>query len=364
MKVMIVGPDRQDPGGVANYYNAVFPRLGDNEVTPYYLAIGSTYAGSGVKHIITDQIRYWKALSEYKPDLVHLNPSLDLKSYLRDGLFIWQAKLRNRLVLVFFRGWNESLERTVSGSLRWFFQCTYARADAFIVLASKFSDRLRGWGVQTPIILGTTTVADELLEGFSMDLKAEDLRQSQPVQLLFLGRLEKEKGVMDVLEAVTQLLEEGAEIALTIAGDGPMMNEVQQVVARLDRYRDKIRVIGYVRGSAKQDVLRSHHIYCFPTQYMEGMPNSVLEAMAFGMPIVTCPAGGIADFFEDKKMGVLLPDRESGGIKTAIISLISERNRLAEIGRYNHEYAKTRFLASCTAQSLRTYYKSVVSSGR
>jgi glycosyltransferase involved in cell wall biosynthesis len=65
-----------------------------------------------------------------------------------------------------------------------------------------------------------------------------------------------------------------------------------------------------VRGAAKKELLMSHHLLCFPTQYGEGMPNSMLEAMASGMAVMTCPIGGIRDFFEEPEMGVLLKNVE------------------------------------------------------
>jgi glycosyltransferase involved in cell wall biosynthesis len=359
MKVLVVGPDRQDPGGVANYYNAVFPRLSNGEVIAHYFEIGSTYGKSRIAHVVNDQIRFWRILDQFRPDVVHLNPSLVLKSFLRDGMFIFIAKMRRKPVLVFFRGWEEPLEKKVSGILRWYFKATYGQADAFIVLASKFSDRLRHWGVTAPVHLGTTTVEDGLLNSFSIEAKAGDLLETGSVRLLYLARLERRKGVLELIEAVKGLLESGESLTLTIAGDGPMMDHVRQMVSSFNQYQDRIHIAGYVRGQEKIDLFHTHHIFCLPTQYDEGMPNSILEAMAFGMPVITCPVGGLADFFDDPKMGVLLNDGSAHLISDAIKLLISDRTRLADIARYNHEYAQRHFLASSAAELLRIRYKEV-----
>ena len=357
MKVLVVGPDRNDPGGVANYYNAVFPRLSGDGVEAYYLEIGSTHGSKSRLHILGDQLRFWKMLGRLKPDIVHLNPSLDMRSFLRDGLFVFLAKLRGFRVLVFFRGWQESFEQKVAGKLKWFFDRTYAKADRFIVLATSFSDRLVEWGINVPVELATTTVADELLDEFSITGKLNSFNSAVNIKLLYLARLEPKKGVLELIKGVGELLNRGDNVTLTIAGDGPAMNQACELVAALGENSQRVKIAGYVRGSEKISLLESHHIFCFPTRYGEGMPNSVLEAMAFGMSILTCPVGGLADFFEDGKMGMLLKDASSVAIAESIARLVGDRQGMARIAEYNYDYAKKRFLSSIVATELRACYQ-------
>ena len=355
-RILIVGPSLQDPGGVANYYNAVYPLLAAPGLETDYLQIGSTH-GKGMKlHIITDQLRFWRKLGSFRPDIVHLNPSLVHKSFLRDGLFVFLAKLRGKPVLVFFRGWQESFEARVEGRYRWFFRKTYLRADRFIVLASAFARKLRVWGVSVPVVQGTTAVSDKVLEGFSIDAKVKIFANHNPVRLLYLARLERNKGVLQLLDAVIALLKKGRPVALTIAGDGEALEAVRERLSGYPQFHDRLHLAGYVRGEVKTGILCSHHVYCFPTRYDEGMPNSVLEAMAFGMPVITCPAGGIGDFFESGKMGVLLNDNSPAEIEAAIESLLSDDDRLSGMSRYNHAYACGHFLASQAAAMLRGQY--------
>jgi len=356
IKVLIVGPDRADPGGVANYYNAVFPNISNDEITAHYLQIGSTHGKLKGVHLITDQFRFWVLVRQLQPDVIHLNPSLDLKSFLRDGLFIILAKLTKRRVLVFFRGWQEEFETKVGKYFHWFLKLSYLRSDAFIVLAEKFSTTLKGWGVKAPIYLGTTTVANELLNDFSVSDKVKDIKDTKTISLLYLARLEREKGVLQLIDAVRILLEKGKIITLSIAGDGALMKEVESAVNRLGEYSDNVKILGYVRGKEKIELFRQHHIFCFPTQYGEGMPNSVLEAIAFGLPVVTCAVGGIADFFEDGKMGILLESQDPQHIAKHIESLIQDPDDLASIAVYNNAYAKNHFLATISAKMLRDTY--------
>ncbi|MBX9917442.1 MAG: glycosyltransferase family 1 protein [Nitrosomonas sp.] len=358
LKVLITGPSLSDQGGVANYYNAVLPFLHEQgSLKIHYMEIGGTKGKGGILYPLADQLRFWQTLNDIKPSIVHVNPSLNLKSYIRDGLFVYQAKRMGYPVVVFFRGWDESFESIVETSGSWLFRNSYLKADTFIVLASAFRDKLTEWGVTAPIHLGTTTVSNDLMRNFSFTEKSIKLTTEPLLKILFLARLEKEKGVMEAMEAVTLLREKGKRVSLTVAGEGAAMNAVRECADRYDQSKEFLFVVGDVRGDDKRALLASHHVFCFPTYYGEGMPNSVLEAMAFGMPVITCPVGGLRDFFENGKMGYLVKQKIVTDIVDAIEKLIDDRNMLENMSSYNHRYATERFLAPSAASYLTHVYR-------
>ena len=309
--------------------------------------------------MLTDQIRLWRAISKFGPDIVHLNPSLDFKSFLRDALFLILAHLRKRKTVVFFRGWEIPFEASVSGYLRPLFNLTYRRSDAFIVLGNYFGDRLREWDIRAPIFVGTTAVPDTLLENFSIETKMGEVAANQRIKVLYLARLERDKGVVELAQAAGELIQSGAPLTLTIAGVGSAEDELRTMVNKFTDVGEQINLIGYVRGDEKSAVFREHQIFCFPTQYGEGMPNALLEAMAFGLSVVTCPVGGVADFFEDGKMGVLIDKPDVVVIKDALQKLINNNQEIEQNGRYNHHYATQHFLASKAAIFLGETYTEI-----
>jgi glycosyltransferase involved in cell wall biosynthesis len=358
MNILITGPSLADQGGVASYYNAVLPHLSAQEkIGIHYMEIGGTKGMGGVLHPLIDQIRFRRTLAVINPTIVHVNPSLVLKSYIRDGLFVLQAKRLGYPVIVFFHGWEDNFESTMWATWLWFFRKTYLKADAFIVLASIFRDKLMAWGVTAPILLGTTTVSDDLVRNFSLAEKSEKLVTEPVLKILFLARLEKEKGVLEAMEAVTMLRAQGRLVTLTVAGDGACMDAVREFADRHDNLKEFLFVMGDVRGDRKVSLLASHHLFCFPTSYGEGMPISVLEAMIFGMPVITCPVGGLRDFFENGKMGYLVKQRSVTDIVAAIERLVDDRNMLKRMSSYNQRYATERFLASRVADYLGDVYR-------
>ena len=195
LRVLITGPALRDEGGVSNYYNAVLRHLAsDGRFEVEYFELGSTHGAMGPWHPVADQAGFHRMLRRFRPDLVHVNPSLTLKSFFRDGLIVHQARRRRIPVVVFVRGWARGTEVRVDHELGWLFRRTYGRANGFIVLASRFRDKLVEWGVDVPIFLETTTVPDVVMTSFDIGERVERLRGDRRLKILFLARLEPAKG--------------------------------------------------------------------------------------------------------------------------------------------------------------------------
>jgi glycosyltransferase involved in cell wall biosynthesis len=348
-----------DLGGVAGFYRAVLPRLTD-EVNFFVHEIGSTTGSWGLLHPVKDQLSLARQLKWLSIELVHVNPSLDIRSFLRDGLFVWQASRFGLPVVVSFHGWSIPFERIVESRLRWFFTGTFAKADRFMVLSSSVADKLKSWGIRAPICRVSTAIADDTLDHFSINAKIEKMRSASPIRILFLARLTKPKGIFETLEAVRLLLEQGCEVTLDVAGDGPAADSVRKLVAGNELLSKRVRMLGYVRDNTKKELLVLSHVYCLPS-YTEGMPMSVLEAMAFGIPVVTRWVGGIRDFFQDGKMGYATNSIDPVVIADLIRRIISNRANMSGMATVNHRYVLDNCLASHVARKIRAVYHKAVS---
>ena len=358
MKVLITGPSLDDPGGVAGYYNSVLPHL--RVVEPEginYMEIGGTHSSLGFLHPLNDQVRFFRTLRRLRPDVVHVNPSLGLKSFLRDGIFVMQAVSSGFPVVVFFRGWEKSFEGNLEKWWMFFFRRTYLKASAFVVLASDFRSKLLEWGIKAPIMLTTTTVSSDLLSGFSIQFKLAEMRKANTFRVLFLARLARAKGALESMEAVSMLRKEGYSVRITVAGDGEAMPDVAAYAQLHDPKGEYIDVVGDVRGENKIRLLASHHLYSFPSTHGEGMPNSVLEAMAFGMAVLACPTGGVKDFFVEPDMGLILARRDSREVAAGLRRIFDDPASLYRIAAANYEYAKMNFVAPNASKFLMRCYE-------
>ncbi|MFC1818667.1 glycosyltransferase family 4 protein [Thermodesulfobacteriota bacterium] len=355
-RILLTVPYLRDQGGVASFYNGVLPHFPKKGVI--LLEIGSTRNFGGLLHPFIDQVRFRHMVKKEQPALIHLNPSLGLKSFIRDGLFAWQAKQLGYPLLVFWHGWDKNFEVEVEKKFMWFFCQTFGRADCFIVLSSEFECKLRAWGITVPVFLETTNVDDSLLKGFDVQKKWAAPAGLSQIKILFLARLERSKGGEETVRAVKFLVDKKIPISLTIAGDGKIRQELEEYTRSLSLTEQQVQFTGDIRGKDKIRILTEHHIYCLPS-YSEGLPTTVLEAMTFGMPVVTRPVGGLVDLFKDGQMGALVKGKSPEEIAACLEKIISDQGKMVEIGKYNAYYAKKHFMASVVSKRLVNIYESI-----
>jgi len=345
--VLINTPCFNELGGVANHYKGLNKYFSHNV---NFHVVGSRKNRSGLFYLPFDIISFIFKMMFCKINTVLLNPSLASKAIKRDEVFLKIAKFFNKKVVVFIHGWDKEYEIIVQKKPKQVLGSFY-KADAFLVLASEFKEKLKEWGIDCPIHLTTTKVDDALLNNFNL----ED-RQFTEIKFLFLARIVKNKGIFEALNAIKEITKRGIKVSLSVVGDGPELEEARQYA--IDNMLHNIDFKGRLDGAELAAEFRKNNVYLFPSYHGEGMPTSVLEAMAFGMPIVTTANAGLKDIFEDKKMGSFCEMRNTDDFIESTLTLIKS-DALADISHYNYNFAKENFMASKVANKLELLIKSV-----
>ena len=147
-------------------------------------------------------------------------------------------------------------------------------------------------------------------------------------KILFLGRLADKKGVKYLLEAIKLLKDK--DIRVFIAGDGPLRRELENFV-KLNKLQNKVKFLGFISGKDKINLIKDCCIFVAPsiiTNYgdREGLPVSLLEAMAASKAIIATDVGGIKDAIKNNYNGLLIKQKSSNEIVNAINKLISNKN--------------------------------------
>lgn len=335
MKILIVCPSFKILGGVANHYKGLAP----------YWSSKIIYSFQGKrKHIpafftlVPDFVQYIFLLLLKSPEVVVINPSLRKYQLFRDSLYVIIAQLFRLDVVTFIHGWDDNVADEIIAH-PYYFKHTFGNSLFINVLYSGFRDKLLQAGIKAPVLLSTTKVSNELLEGFDVNMRTGEVKQ-----LLFLARLEISKGILVVLEAFFKLKQKYPYLTLSVCGTGSAWNEAQHYVC--DNGLTGIVFHGNVSGELLMSQFRESDVYLLPTTHGEGMATSVLEAMAFGLPVITRPIGGVCDFFINEEMGYLLDSLDSDSYVDAIEELISNPKRVRDISLLNHSYAIKHFLAS------------------
>ena len=202
-------------------------------------------------------------------------------------------------------------------------------AAAALIGCRSFADEVTGRLGTDPARLTIVPGAVDVAK-FRPDLSR---RPGEPPVILYHGRVDARKGVLDLLEAASLLRSSGERFTLTISGIGPDVDATAARIAALG-LSEQVRMTGYVDYDAAPDVYRAADIFASPT-YAEGFSNTILEAMASGLACVSCRSVGVIDCLRDDENGLLTAPGDPAALAHALRRLLREpetRTRLASAG--------------------------------
>ncbi|MBS1514737.1 MAG: glycosyltransferase family 4 protein [Bacteroidetes bacterium] len=360
-KILILVPGQNARGGITNYYYSI-----KSEFTYHvdYFLRGSRnhpFRESLLRDILQpfkDFFNFYRKIRKKEYVLLQTATAFDDFSLVRDSFFIMLAKWYKMKVIVFYRGWDVPFADKIEKKYLRFFKFVFFRADAMIDLSSEFVARMKSWGYNKKIYLETTTVNKSLLKDIKEDEIVDKYKNIKSFQILFLSRIEEAKGVYQAVDAFVLLLEKYPDSTLIIAGDGKETGNVKKYVA--EKKIPNVTFYDHISGEQKKECYRNSHIYLFPSYWPEGMPNSVLEAMAFGLPVVTRKVGGLIDFFENDKNGYFTHSKDPEVFFGFMDSIISNPELMKNIAVNNHRFAKERFVSDKVAKRLEKIFEEVI----
>ena len=145
------------------------------------------------------------------------------------------------------------------------------------------------------------------------------LRLDEPIHFIFVGWLVREKGVLELLDAISELRSRH-HFRFTFVGSGTLEEQVQKCI-EVSGWGTDVVALGWKSPEEVQQLLISADVFVLPS-YAEGFPNALLEAMAKGLPAICSDVGGISDSVIQGVNGFLIPPRETQPLVEAMESYL------------------------------------------
>jgi glycosyltransferase involved in cell wall biosynthesis len=186
-------------------------------------------------------------------------------------------------------------------------------------------------------------------------------------RLVQAGRLIEKKGLPVTLRAFAVFLRQHPNATLTIAGEGPMLDQLHKLARELN-IEARISLTGFISQKQLRDIYYQSHIFLQPSQTghdgnQEGIPNSMLEAMASGLPVFATVHGGIPEAIENGVSGVLVRERDYEGLARVLLNAAQDFDLLSRIARSGAEVVRKNFDLRTQAQRLEDIYLRLIGSG-
>lgn len=177
-------------------------------------------------------------------------------------------------------------------------------------------------------------------------------------------RLIPKKGVATSLRAFAIFKKDNPRAEFFIAGKGPLQQELEMLAGGLGILRD-VHFVGFLSQPKLQQLYASSHLFLHPSeispnQDQEGVPNSVLEAMSTGLPVVATRHGGIPEAVDHGRAGLLVAEEDHVGLANAMQLITSSPILLKEMGQRAHATVVERFEQDAQIDRLESFYEEAI----
>jgi glycosyltransferase involved in cell wall biosynthesis len=183
------------------------------------------------------------------------------------------------------------------------------------------------------------------------------------IVILFVGRLVWEKGIVDLIYAIREILRKDENVYLLIVGSGPLKDDILKLSQKLGLLIN-IRFLGPLKYQEMPKIYSTADIFCLPsipTEYwQEQFGYSLVEAMACGKPVISTLSGSIPEVVKDGKSGILIQPTKGAELVRALNTLISNETKRRKMGRNAREWVLKKFDANKIADKTIKVYKEVV----
>jgi len=202
-------------------------------------------------------------------------------------------------------------------------------------------------GFNTRGVIHNSINADEFREAASpRDWRRELGCTSKTLLVTFAGRLIKEKGVLEAIEATEALKQRGLDIKLAIAGGGQLASQIS------DMQGLSVQYVGPLNRADLSALLRDSNCFCLPTTYPEGLPTILLEAAAQENAIVVSDCAGAREVIPNESFGIVLDDTGSESVMEALLRIYDDPTLSKQLGAAVRNHIDDNFTWDVAAQSL------------
>lgn len=342
--IVMLGTSFDTRGGVSSVVN-VYRQHGLFERWPIiYLPTHCDGSAAGKLALVARSlVAYAWLLLRGRVAIVHVHASSWISFWRKLPFFLLACAARKPFIF-HLHGGNFDGFYAAMGSLRkWLIRFVLDHAARIVVLSSQWSTWVHGVSMNSQVVCIHNPVA----------VPAEAAPLAQQQRLLFLGRMNRGKGIYDLLDVVAGLRARHPALRLTCAGDG----EAEQVGARARELGigDAVEIPGWVSAQERDALIATSTILVLPS-YFEGLPMSVLEAMAAGMPAVATPVGGIPDLIEDGVDGYMVMPGDHQALARVLDRLLADPALQQQVGAAARRKIEEGFSADVVVPRLEKLY--------
>ena len=349
-------------------------------VEPIDLNTGSKLKALDVIYSKENKKKMEEALDEFKPDIVHLNnfqrqlsasiidpikkrnipivftahdvqaicPAITMMDNCKE---ICEKCMRGKYLNCIKKKCNKgSTLKSIVGAMEGYYyrlKNIYTKKIDFIITPSEFyREKMIEDGIPESKI--------KAIHNF-VELKDYDLDVIDDGYALYFGRLSKEKGILNLINAFTKL----KEGKLYIAGEGPEKETIEKIIKE-NNLENRIKLLGFLNADQMKDTIRKCKFVIVPSIWYENCPYSVMETLAIGKPVIGANIGGISELVKNEQSGLTYKYDDIDDLANKMETLFNNEELVTEYGANAKKQANELYGKDMYYKNIMSIYEKLV----
>ena len=349
-RILISGTLPPPMGGVSAYYETLLNSSLSKQVELSFVQTSSqkrklsNTGKASISNIISaikDCARFTWAIITSRPQIVHISTAVGL-SFVKNAYCVLIARLLGKRVLLHPHCSLSAIYHERPKWWQWYFRQVIRLTNGVIVLSKEWCQLCSIVSGRIVFYLPNAINVESYRNVARKHLS--EVNYQKPCKVLYLGNLGKTKGSFDLVDAAAWVHSQGVDMRIDLIGDSLFsgdLEQLQQKISSLDM-NDYVRLHAPAYGTEKLMFLLDGDIFVHPSYY-EGMPISVLEAMACGLPVIASKVGGIPDLIQDGVNGILVEPGNSEQLAAALCRLGRDHKLGHLMGREGYQIVCERY---------------------
>ncbi len=354
MRVCMIVPNRMVQGGIASVTNGYRDDKYFNEQIKVNY-IESYVNGNKLKKMFKAfhaYVSFIFTILFFKPEIVHIHSSFG-PSFYRKKIFINIAHFHRIKIINHIHGADfDKFYVNADNKKKEKIKKTYNKCDVLIALSEEWKAKL-------------SNIVDEkkifVLQNYCVIKDGINRESNKNYTVLFLGEIGERKGCFDIPAIISEVKEQIPTVKFIIAGKGTKDAESKfyNLLCKYD-VKDCVSMPGWIRNEEKDYTLTYSDLFLLPS-YNEGMPMSILDAMGYGLPIVSTDVGGIPQIVINDFNGYTCKPGDISNMSKQIIEILENNELYKNMSKNCYSFAKEKYSLENHVKKLISLYESVES---
>ena len=278
--------------------------------------------------------------------IIHIHLS-EPGSAMRKLLYFFPANLFGKKTIVHFHAFSP--DTTINGSKQWVYRYIFSRAKKVIVLSNSWKEAVNKVfnldNIEVVYNPCTTIISDK--------------QYPKQKHILYAGAINARKGYADMIRAFAKIAAVHKDWKIVFAGNGEI--EQGKQLAKGLGIEKQCQFLGWVNGEEKDKAFKEASIFCLPS-YAEGFPMAVLDAWAYGLPVITTPVGGIPDVAKNEENMLVFEPGNTSKLAEFMDRLITDKKLNDKITEASIDFAKNKFSIKKINKQIEDIYNKLLAS--